>query len=99
MSKEQSFAIESSSDNNTTTRIESSSVGGPKKEVDKSSDVPDAECTCTAVADFPGGSDGDLPFKCGQEIRIISPVNEEWLKGTLEERTGIFPKSFVKIHN
>ena len=26
---------------------------------------------------------------------IVGKINDEWLKGELEERTGIFPTSFV----
>ena len=52
---------------------------------------------CTALADYNSDVDGDLCFKAGQDIRIISTVNMEWLKGVLQNRTGIFPKNFVKI--
>ena len=52
---------------------------------------------CTALADYDSDVDGDLCFKAGQDIRIISTVNMEWLKGVLQNRTGIFPKNFVKI--
>lgn len=52
---------------------------------------------CTAVVDYNSDVDGDLCFKAGQDIRIISTVNMEWLKGVLQNKTGIFPKNFVKI--
>ena len=52
---------------------------------------------CTAVADYSSETQGDLSFKAGQDIRIISTVNADWLKGVLHNKTGIFPNSFVKI--
>ena len=70
-------------------------------EVDLIQAVNQNVCGCfgIAIADFVGTVDGDLSFKNGQEIHIISSVNEDWFKGSLQDRTGIFPKSFVKIDN
>lgn len=56
-----------------------------------------SNCICTAIADFQSGVEGDLSFKVGQNIRIIASVNEEWLRGSFENKTGIFPKCFVKL--
>lgn len=36
-------------------------------------------------------------FQKGDQIYIIRRVNDEWLEGTLNERTGMFPISYVEI--
>lgn len=34
----------------------------------------------------------------GDQIYITRSVNDEWLEGTLNERTGMFPMSYVEIN-
>jgi hypothetical protein len=36
-------------------------------------------------------------FQKGDQIYITRKVNDEWLEGTLNERTGMFPISYVEI--
>jgi len=50
-----------------------------------------------ALFDFTGDTDEDLSFKCGQEIVILEWINNDWVKGRLAGRTGIFPANFVEI--
>lgn len=50
---------------------------------------------CEAIADFPGESPDDLSFNEGDIIEIIAEIDENWMKGRLKDREGIFPASFV----
>nr|XP_040137741.1 neutrophil cytosol factor 4 [Ictidomys tridecemlineatus] len=50
-----------------------------------------------ALFDFTGNSKLELSFKAGDVIFLLSRVNKDWLEGTSQGATGIFPTSFVKI--
>ncbi|XP_076117922.1 uncharacterized protein LOC143085459 isoform X1 [Mytilus galloprovincialis] len=50
---------------------------------------------CESIADFPGESPDDLSFNEGDIIEIIAEIDENWMKGRLKDREGIFPASFV----
>ncbi|TRY96993.1 hypothetical protein DNTS_001430 [Danionella cerebrum] len=50
-----------------------------------------------AVFDFSGSGRLELSLKAGDVIFLLRRVNADWLEGTVRERTGIFPESFVKI--
>ena len=50
-----------------------------------------------ALHDFQGQSDSELSFSSGQTIILIERVNEEWLKGKLNQVIGIFPQNFVRV--
>ncbi|KAL1005713.1 hypothetical protein UPYG_G00063060 [Umbra pygmaea] len=50
-----------------------------------------------AVFDFSGSGRLELSFKAGDVIFLLRRVNADWLEGTVKDRTGIFPESFVKI--
>ncbi|XP_053324650.1 neutrophil cytosol factor 4 isoform X2 [Spea bombifrons] len=56
-------------------------------------DKPRAE----AMFDFKGTTAMELSFKSGDVIYLLSRVNRDWLEGTVGDRTGIFPHSFVRI--
>nr|XP_033789614.1 neutrophil cytosol factor 4 [Geotrypetes seraphini] len=56
-------------------------------------DRPRAE----ALFDFTGNSTLELKFSKGSLIYLLSRINKNWLEGTLNDVTGIFPDSFVKI--
>jgi hypothetical protein len=52
--------------------------------------------TCTALYDFPGENEGDLPFQEGDTINIIDNSDAEgWWHGELRGATGYFPRNFV----
>ncbi|KAI8836851.1 hypothetical protein BC829DRAFT_51088 [Chytridium lagenaria] len=48
-----------------------------------------------AVSDFLSDMDGDLSFRLGDSIEIIEDVDENWYRGRLGRKEGIFPKSYV----
>ncbi|XP_064813926.1 neutrophil cytosol factor 4-like [Oncorhynchus masou masou] len=49
------------------------------------------------VFDFSGSGRLELSMKAGEVIFLLRRVNTDWLEGTVSNRTGIFPESFVKI--
>ena len=52
---------------------------------------------CRARFDYEGGEDGDLAFSAGDVIRLVEKVGDEWLRGEVKGRRGIFPLAFVEI--
>ncbi|XP_051550854.1 neutrophil cytosol factor 4 isoform X2 [Myxocyprinus asiaticus] len=50
-----------------------------------------------AVFDFSSSRRLELSLKAGDVIFLLRRVNTDWLEGTVRDRTGIFPESFVKI--
>lgn len=45
--------------------------------------------------DFVGETSDELPFRRGDLIRVLERVSEEWWKGELKGRVGIFPTNYV----
>ncbi|KAM4710440.1 SH3 domain-containing protein 19 [Discoglossus pictus] len=52
---------------------------------------------CMARFEFIGDQKDELSFSEGDMIILREYVNEEWAKGELKGRTGIFPINFVEI--
>nr|XP_046228980.1 neutrophil cytosol factor 4 [Scatophagus argus] len=50
-----------------------------------------------AMFDFRGNGKEELNLKKGEVIFLLQRVNVDWLEGTVNNQTGIFPLSFVKI--
>ncbi|KAM9363571.1 neutrophil cytosol factor 4 [Symphorus nematophorus] len=50
-----------------------------------------------AMFDFRGNGKAELNLKRGEVIFLLQRVNADWLEGTVNNQTGIFPQSFVKI--
>ena len=50
-----------------------------------------------ALFDFTGDTEDDLCFKSGEEIEVLEWISNEWMKGRIAGRTGIFPSNFVVI--
>ncbi|XP_043971494.1 neutrophil cytosol factor 4 isoform X2 [Gambusia affinis] len=50
-----------------------------------------------AMFDFRGNGKAELNLKRGEVIFLLRRVNADWLEGTVNNQTGIFPESFVKI--
>uniref|UniRef100_A0A8C8AA23 SH3 domain-containing protein n=1 Tax=Otus sunia TaxID=257818 RepID=A0A8C8AA23_9STRI len=44
---------------------------------------------------YPAEGPGDLEFSKGDVLDILSEVNEDWLEGCCNGKTGIFPKCFA----
>ncbi|KAJ1551286.1 hypothetical protein HK405_014814 [Cladochytrium tenue] len=49
-----------------------------------------------ATADFEGAEDGDLAFRVGDLISVLEDVDENWYRGELRGKQGIFPKNYVQ---
>ncbi|KAJ3069126.1 Endophilin-A3 [Podochytrium sp. JEL0797] len=49
-----------------------------------------------AVKDFQSGVDGDLAFRLGDLIEVIAEVDENWMTGSINGRSGIFPTNFTE---
>ncbi|CAI5446381.1 unnamed protein product [Caenorhabditis angaria] len=49
----------------------------------------------TALYDYNSGQPGDLIFSANQSIFVTSKINDEWLEGEVNGKSGIFPANFV----
>ncbi|NWY57055.1 SH319 protein, partial [Chionis minor] len=52
-----------------------------------------------ALYDFHGENDDELSFKAGDTITELESVDEDWLSGEIQGKSGIFPRNFVQILN
>lgn len=59
--------------------------------------MPGSGPRCLARFDYNGEDPSDLAFVEGDVIQILERIGEEWMKGELSQRKGIFPVSFVEI--
>ncbi|XP_063166276.1 SH3 domain-containing protein 19 isoform X2 [Candoia aspera] len=50
-----------------------------------------------ALYDFHAENTDELSFKVGDIITELESVDEEWMSGELQGKSGIFPKNFVQI--
>ncbi|XP_062429849.1 SH3 domain-containing protein 19 isoform X2 [Rhea pennata] len=50
-----------------------------------------------ALYDFHGENEDELSFKAGDTITELESVDEDWMSGEMQGRSGIFPKNFVQI--
>ncbi|XP_046649998.1 uncharacterized protein B0303.7-like isoform X2 [Daphnia pulicaria] len=57
---------------------------------------PDAG-SAVALFDYQSSHPGDLNFKEGERIVVLSQVNEEWCKGSIGSSQGMFPLSYVRL--
>ncbi|XP_029102913.1 neutrophil cytosol factor 4 isoform X1 [Scleropages formosus] len=71
----------------------------PTRRVKAEKPKPDLLSTPRAEAmfDFSGSGQLELSLRAGEVIFLLRRVNADWLEGTVRDRTGIFPVSFVKI--
>ncbi|XP_061626712.1 neutrophil cytosol factor 4 isoform X1 [Phyllopteryx taeniolatus] len=58
---------------------------------------PKCPTALNAMFDFCSSSKAELNLKRGDLIFLLHRVNTDWLEGTVNDQTGIFPESFVKI--
>ncbi|NXS63153.1 SH319 protein, partial [Brachypteracias leptosomus] len=50
-----------------------------------------------ALYDFHGENEDELSFKAGDTITELGSVDEDWMSGEIQGKSGIFPKNFVQI--
>ncbi|NWQ76127.1 SH319 protein, partial [Columbina picui] len=50
-----------------------------------------------ALYDFNGENEDELSFKTGDTITELESVDEDWMSGEIQGKSGIFPKNFVQI--
>lgn len=56
-----------------------------------------SDSLAVAVHDFKGQTDGELSFSSGETITLIERIDNDWLKGKINNTVGIFPLNFVRI--
>ncbi|XP_016537170.1 SH3 domain-containing protein 19-like isoform X2 [Poecilia formosa] len=52
---------------------------------------------CVALFDYEGEDDDELTFSQGDVIGLLELVGEEWARGQIHGRTGIFPLNFMEV--
>ncbi|CAB3407406.1 unnamed protein product [Caenorhabditis bovis] len=52
---------------------------------------------CRALFDFDAQSEGELEFKEGTIIELISQIDENWFEGRVNGKTGLFPVTYVQV--
>ncbi|KAB5577683.1 BAR domain-containing protein [Coniochaeta sp. 2T2.1] len=72
----------------------------PKPKPSRLSGVPPAE-TCTALYDYSAQAEGDLTFRAGDVIEIITRTanDNEWWVGKLQGKQGQFPGNYVQLNS
>ena len=67
--------------------------GGPRKMPAK---VPGGRGKCKAIWDFEALNPDELSLKAGDVISLINDSSDDWWKGELRGKVGIFPRSYVQ---
>ncbi|XP_050532388.1 SH3 domain-containing protein 19-like [Daktulosphaira vitifoliae] len=72
-------------------------LNGPQLPPRPSKDMSLSKSQCVAQFDYFSEHPDDLVFKQGDEISLIRKVNDEWLEGELDGRSGMFPINYVIV--
>lgn len=64
--------------------------------VDVTEDLPVTGPRCFALHDFEGLNDFELTFAEGDIVALLGYCSEEWFRGSIQGRQGVFPASFVE---
>uniref|UniRef100_A0A1I7ZM61 SH3 domain-containing protein n=1 Tax=Steinernema glaseri TaxID=37863 RepID=A0A1I7ZM61_9BILA len=59
--------------------------------------LPPRKATAKALYDFEAQNPGELDFKEGQIIDLVSQIDENWFEGTSNGKSGFFPISYVQV--
>uniref|UniRef100_A0A1I7UEH9 SH3 domain-containing GRB2-like protein n=1 Tax=Caenorhabditis tropicalis TaxID=1561998 RepID=A0A1I7UEH9_9PELO len=52
---------------------------------------------CRALFDFDAQSEGELDFKEGTLIELVSQIDDNWYEGRYNGKTGLFPVTYVQV--
>lgn len=50
-----------------------------------------------ALYDFNGENEDELTFKAGSMITVLKYIDDDWMSGELQGRSGMFPRNFVQV--
>ncbi|XP_069487369.1 SH3 domain-containing protein 19 isoform X2 [Ambystoma mexicanum] len=71
----------------------------PLADASRSSSQPQGQKKSRAKAlyDFSGENEDELSFKAGSMITVLKYIDDDWMSGELQGRSGIFPRNFVQV--
>ncbi|KAM8805510.1 neutrophil cytosol factor 2 [Eudromia elegans] len=71
----------------------------PEQEAQEATPEKVGSTQVVAQYDYEATQPEDLDFQAGDVILVLSQVNEDWLEGQCNGKTGIFPSAFVQKFN
>ena len=49
------------------------------------------------IFNFNTGVAGDLPLLSGQIVQLLEILDENWYRGRIDDKEGIFPANYVRV--